>query len=116
MRERSWKGGRGGKKKKRKLAGEGDSLSWVKERKTGSSWEDSLKKKNLESRIEEQEESERSWERGVEKGFLAKGIFKISRCESENIFNRFMNCIDCAIFHFVFLVLVLLELFCLCFI
>ena len=36
---------RGRKEEKRKLAGEGDSLSWVKERKTGSSWEDSLKKK-----------------------------------------------------------------------
>ena len=60
-------GGGGRREEKRKLAGEGDSSNWVKERKMGSSWDDSLKKKNMESRIEEQEENERSWERGVEK-------------------------------------------------
>ena len=54
------------------------SWSWVKERKTGSSWEDSLKrKKSGEQNRGTGRERERSWERGVEKGFSAKGIFGI---------------------------------------
>ena len=62
-------GGGGRREEKRKLAGEGDSSSWVKERKTGSSWEDSLKKKNLESRIEEQEALRGAGKEGLKKDF-----------------------------------------------
>ena len=40
-------GGLSGGEEKRKVAGKGDSLNWVKERKTSSSWEDSLKKKKF---------------------------------------------------------------------
>ena len=56
----------------------GAAGSWVKERKTGSSWEVSLKrKKSGEQNRGTGRERERSWERGVEKGFSAKGIFEI---------------------------------------
>ena len=55
-----------------------NSWGWVKERKTGSSWEDSWKrKKSGEQNRGTGRERERSWERGFEKGFSAKGIFEI---------------------------------------
>ena len=74
---------------KRKLAGEGDSLSWVKERKTGSSWEDSLKRKKFgeQNRGTGRERERGAGKEGLKKDFQQKGFSGFSRYESESIFN-----------------------------
>ena len=84
----------------------------MKERKTGSSWEDSLKRKKSgeQNRGTGRERERGAGKEGLKKDFQQKGFSGFSRCESESIFDWFVSCINWAIIHFVFFILVL-ELF-----